>query len=129
MLVADPADELVRLLEGPQTGSSGPPGERGAPGPKGPPGKLVLVAFQTSVDHGRVIVHYALTGAAKLTLTVKPPHGRAATVARATGHAGVGRLTWNEQLHGRRAKHGSYRLTITASRNGKHTSSTITARI
>jgi hypothetical protein len=129
VFVADPGDELVRLLEGPQTGPSGPLGGRGAPGPKGPPGKLVLVAFQTSLDHGRVIVRYALTAIAKLTLTVKPSRGPAATVTRATGHVGVGRLTWNEKLHGRRAKHGSYRLTITATRNGKHTSSTITARI
>jgi sugar lactone lactonase YvrE len=131
VIVADTGDNRIRWLEGPPgpSGPGGAPGPKGATGPPGQSGELVLVAFETTVKHGAVTVRYAITAAAKLALTVKPPHGAAVTVARATGHAGVGALSWNEKLHGKRAKHGRYLLTITATLNGKHTSSTITASI
>jgi len=99
-------------------------------GPQGPSGKLVLVAFRARASRNRVTVEYALTDTAALRLTVTPPHGRPIRVAQATGRSGIGTLHWNRRLHGRRASHGRYKLTITASVAGQHSAtSALTIRI
>ncbi|MGN6868349.1 MAG: hypothetical protein ACTHMY_08100 [Solirubrobacteraceae bacterium] len=154
VLIADTADQTIRLVAGLQAGSTGPAGPQGsagqagaagspgaagatgAPGPAGPPGpqgrsgNLVLIAFEAHANRNRVIVEYALTDTAGLTLTVTPPHGRPIQVAQVTGHSGIGTLHWNRRLHGRRASHGRYKLTITASVTGQHSvTSTLAIRI
>jgi hypothetical protein len=142
VLIADSGDHTIRLLAGLQAGPTGPsgpagtagptgaPGPPGARGPQGPPGKLVLIAYQARASRTKVTVSYALTYNAALTLTVTPPRGKPIRVARAAGHAGIGALAWNRRLHGRRAKHGRYKLTITASVPGQRSvTSTIKIRI
>jgi hypothetical protein len=49
--------------------------------------------------------------------------------ASASRRAGVGKLTWNRKLHGKRAKPGTYRLTVTATSGGKTTSSTLPVKL
>jgi hypothetical protein len=61
-----------------------------------------------------------------VTLKVKPPRGATVMVARANAHPGINQISWNRRLHGHRAKRGRYRLTITATSNGRHTTSTLT---
>jgi hypothetical protein len=90
---------------------------------------LVLFAFGPSVGHGRVKLHYVLTTAATLTLSVTPAHGRSITVTSKHGHAGVSQLTWNGKLTGKRAKHGRYKLTVTAISNGIRRSSSVSVML
>ncbi len=91
--------------------------------------KLVLVAFGATVSPKVVTVRYVLTGTARLKLTVKSKHGRAATVTTASGHSGTGKLSWNRKLAGKRAKPGSYKLTITAAGASKTVSSSVTVKL
>jgi hypothetical protein len=116
---------------GPQgpAGIQGPPGAQGPAGPAGPSGKLVLVAFQARVSSKRVVVSYALTGPAGITLSAARKGGRARIVARKRGRAGVDRVTWNRKLAGKRAKPGTYRLTVTATANGKKATSALRIRL
>jgi sugar lactone lactonase YvrE len=137
LYIADFSDSRIRWLTGPQAGPvgsagpQGPTGFAGLPGPAeparpaGPPAKLVLVAFRASSSHGRVSLRYALSGNAKLTLTLKTPHGKSSIVARSEGHAGVGQIVWNGKLNGKRARHGRYRLTLAASAAAQHATSSL----
>ncbi|MEA2403988.1 MAG: hypothetical protein QOE08_635, partial [Thermoleophilaceae bacterium] len=113
---------------GPQ-GSTGPQGASGPAGPAGPGGALVLVAFQARVSPKRVVVSYALTGPADITLKVARKGGRLRSVARKRGRAGVNRVTWNRKLAGKRAKPGTYRLVVTASANNKNATSALRIRL
>jgi hypothetical protein len=110
---------------GPQgpAGVQGPPGAQGPAGPAGPSGKLVLVAFQARVSTKRVVVSYALTGPADITLSAARTGGRAQIVARKRGRAGVNRVIWNRKLARKRATPGTYRLVVTATANGKKATS------
>jgi hypothetical protein len=116
---------------GPQgaTGPQGTTGPQGPAGPAGPRGALVLVAFQARVSRKRVVVSYALTGPADITLRVARKGGRLRSVARKRGRAGVNRVTWNRKLAGKRAKPGTYRLIITATANNKKATSTLRVRL
>ncbi len=88
-----------------------------------------MIAFRASTTLKHVAVHYALTAAAKLTLSVRPSHGTAVAVASASRRAGVGKLTWSRKLHDKRVKPGTYRLTITAASDGKTVSSTLPVKL
>jgi trimeric autotransporter adhesin len=153
VLFADQFSHKVRLLAGPQTGPTGPTGPQGPSGPggdtgpqgtagpggdtgpqgpagpQGAPAALVLVAFQARPSRSRVTVRYVLTDEAAISLTVKPPHGRATRVAGASGHAGLNTITWNRKLHRKRARPGRYRLTVAATRDGRTASSSIISRL
>ena len=91
--------------------------------------QLVLLAYQAKASASRVLVRYVMTYAASVTLTVKPPKGRAVTVARASARAGLNQLAWNRKLGRRPAGRGTYRLTITATFQGRKTSSGLTVRL
>src|SRR5207237_203225 len=75
-----------------------------------------------------VVVRYALTGPAAVTLTVTPlgvgrsrrarASARAVTVAHASGRAGVNKIAWNRKLRGKPAPRGRYRLAVIASAGG-----------
>ena len=108
---------------------SGPPGPAGAVGRTGPAGPagpagangvLTVVAFSAKVSRRSVKVRYALTGGASLALKVGTR-----TVARKTGKAGLGTISWNRRLGSRKAKRGRYTLRLVATLNGKSTSSRI----
>jgi hypothetical protein len=115
----------------PNSGPVGPqgPGGEGATGPPGPAGTLVLVAFQARVSSKSVVVSFALTGPADVTLAVAPKKGRPVTVARARGRAGVNRLTWNRKLAGKPARAGAYRLLVTATVDKKTATSSLNVRL
>ena len=89
----------------------------------------VTVAFQVCVSPKRVVVSYALTGPADITLRVARTGGRLRSVARKRGRAGVNRVTWNRKLAGKRAKSGAYRLVVTATANNKKATSTLRIRL
>jgi sugar lactone lactonase YvrE len=147
VVVADGGDQEVRWLTGPQAGATGGTGSTGGTGPSGPsgaqgpsgatgpqgragsPGALVLFAFQALGARSKVTVRYVLTAGAPVTLSVKPPRGRAVTVARGTGRAGLNQIAWNRKLGGKVAKRGSYRLTVTATNQGRKATSAITTRL
>jgi hypothetical protein len=147
VFVADASDNEVRWLAGPQAGSTGPGGPDGLGGPVGPsgpqgpggatgpqgrtgsPGALVLFAFQALSARSKVTVRYVLTAGAPVTLSVKPPRGRAVTVARGTGRAGLNQIAWNRKLGGKAARRGSYKLTVTATNQGRKATSAITTRL
>jgi hypothetical protein len=116
---------------GPQgsTGPQGTTGPQGPAGPAGPRGALVLVAFQARISPKRVVVSYALTGPADITLSVARKGGRLRSVARKRGRAGVNRVTWNRKLAGKRAKPGTYRFVVTATANNKKATSTLRIRL
>jgi hypothetical protein len=76
-----------------------------------------------------VTVRYVLTAGSPVTLSVKPPRGRAVTVARAGGRAGLNQIAWNRKLGGKVAKRGSYKLTVIATNQGRKTTSAITTRL
>ena len=78
-------------------------GLQGLPGPAGKDGQLVLVAYQATASAAKATVRYALTGAADITLKVKPPKGAAVTVGKAKGKAGINQISWNRKLKGRKA--------------------------
>ncbi|MDQ2761390.1 MAG: hypothetical protein M3Y17_13445 [Actinomycetota bacterium] len=107
--VADTSDEAVRCV--------------------GPAGRLVVVAFRAKANRGRVIVRYRLTGEARIILSVDAGLGRPIVVARARGRAGVDRIAWNRRLHGRRARHGSYELIVTATIGRRSVLSVLTLRL
>jgi sugar lactone lactonase YvrE len=147
VVVADQADQEIRWLAGPQAGPGGPTGLTGPGGPAGPsgpqgpsgatgpqgragsPGALVLFAFQALSARSKVTVRYVLTSGSPVTLSVKPPRGRAVTVARGTGRAGLNQIAWNRKLGGKPAKRGSYRLTVTVTNQGRKATSAITTRL
>ena len=89
----------------------------------------MLFAFQARALARRVTVRYVLTHAAQVTLQVKPPRGRARTVARGRGRAGLNTIAWNRRLNGRRAPRGLYRLTVIATRDRLTARSGIGARL
>jgi hypothetical protein len=149
IFIADTFDHRVRWLTGPQPGPIGPAGpqgptgpsgadgpkgldgEQGAPGPQGTPGKLVLRAFQARVARTRVAVRYVLTHTAPVTLAVQRAgtRGKAVTVGRATGRAGLNTIRWNRRLNGKRARSGRYRLTVIATRGSVKARSAIRVRL
>jgi hypothetical protein len=116
---------------GPQgsTGSQGSTGPQGPAGPQGPTGRLVLVAFKARVNAKRVVVSYALTRPANITLSIAAGRRRPITVAHTRGHAGINRLTWNRKLAGKRAAPRAYRLLVTATANNKRAKSTLHIRL
>jgi hypothetical protein len=118
----------VASNSGPQ-GATGRQGSTGPQGPAGPAGALVLVAFQARVSPRRVVVCYALTGPADITLSVARKGGRPLSVARTRGRAGLNRVTWTRKLAGERAKSGTYRLVVTATANNKKATSTLRIRL
>jgi hypothetical protein len=85
----------------------------------------VLVAYSARADRGHLTVRYALTSSAQITLSVLSARVHRTTVARSNGHAGLGALSWNERIRGRRVRHGHYILTVTATAAGRHASSVI----
>jgi hypothetical protein len=87
------------------------------------------VAFQARVSAKRVVVSYALTGPADITLGVVRKGGQARIVAHKRGRAGVNRVTWNRKLAGKRPKPGAYRLVVSATANGKKATSTLRIRL
>jgi DNA-binding beta-propeller fold protein YncE len=113
-------DGYVDWLAGPQRGPQGPPGAAA---------RLVVVAYAARVRRGAATVSYALSADARLTLSVRPPKGHAATVATRTVRAGTGHMAWNGRLHGRRAAHGRYRLVLAAKAGTRGATSTITVRL
>ncbi len=151
--VADTANSRIRWLTGPQPGAGGTTGPQGTAGPQGVPGlqgsagptgqtgltgpegpratapAFVLVAYQAKTSPTRVTVNYATTAVAPVTLRVKPPRGSTVTVAHASAKAGLNHLTWNRKLNSKKAPPGSYKLTITATIQGKTTSSALTVHI
>jgi sugar lactone lactonase YvrE len=150
VFIGDADDHRIRWLTGPQAGATGATGTTGATGatgatgvtgsvgaqgpagPRGPagtPGALVLIAFQALTSHDRVTVQYVLTASAAVTLKVKPPHRPAVVVARGSGRTGLNQIAWNRKLHGKRARGGLYRLTVTVTSNGRIATSTIKARL
>lgn len=145
ILIADEGDDTIRLIAGALPGPAGsatgggpagPAGPTGATGPagpagpQGPAGKLVLVAYAARIAHAHVNVSYALTDDATVALIVTPTHGKPIRVALAHASAGIGTLSWNRRLHGRRAQRGRYKLSVSASVPGQHTvTSTLTITI
>ncbi|HWE33336.1 MAG TPA: hypothetical protein VG410_07625, partial [Solirubrobacteraceae bacterium] len=148
--VADSLDNEVRWLTGPQAGSTGPagpagpsgaPGATGAQGPTGTPGhtgptgaaghdgRLVLVAYLATAGHGHVVVRYALTSTARITLAIQLTRRQRTTIKSANGHSGLNLIRWNDKLHGHRPRHGRYTLVVTATSGGHHASSTIHVRL
>jgi hypothetical protein len=91
----------------------------------------VLVAFQAAVSPRRVVVRYALTGAADVTLSVRRLGARGGTrvVARGRGSAGVNRIAWARRLGRGRAAPGRYRLSVSATAAGRRTVSSVTVRL
>jgi hypothetical protein len=81
------------------------------------------------VSPKRVVVSYALTGPADITLSVARTRGRLRLVARKRGRAGLNRVTWNRKLVGQRATVGTYRLVVTATANNKKVTSTLRIRL
>jgi NHL repeat-containing protein len=143
LFVTDSGANTVRWLTGPQAGPSGPagpvgaqgvPGSAGATGPAGPrghtgpAGQLVLVAFSATAHQAHVSVRYALTAGARISLMVKA-NGRAIVVARASGHAGLNQISWNERLGHTRARHHRYTLVVAAGLGPHSVSSVITVRL
>jgi streptogramin lyase len=122
---------LPALPTGP-VGPSGSAGAAGPPGPPGPPGAsapITVVAFKASVSRSKVTVSYVLTGAASVALQVKPPKGAAFTAATASGHRGVNTLSWNRKLRGKRARKGSYKLSVVVKAGAVQASSALSARL
>ena len=97
---------------------------------------IVIVPFQTTVTASSVTIRYALTAAAQITLSVSPTVGtktsakgaardsasKAGTpgegpviVATSNGKIGSDTITWNRKLSGKKAKAGTYTLTLQAS--------------
>jgi hypothetical protein len=70
-----------------------------------------------------------MTHATSVALEVKPPTGKAQTVARATHRAGLNSVVWNGKLAGHRAPPGRYRLSIVVTRNGNTVRSAISIRL
>ncbi len=116
------------LPQGPK-GDAGAAGAPGLPGPAGKDGQRVLVAYQATASASRATVRYALTGAANITLKVKPPKGATSTVAKAKGKAGINQISWNRKIKGKKAAKGTYKLTITATAGGKTVSSTLSVKL
>jgi len=74
-------------------------------------------------------VRYALTAAAQIKLSIKPPRGRTLVVATARGRAGLDKITWNRKLKRKHAPHGRYKLIVTATVGKRSVQSTLTVRI
>jgi len=114
-----------------------PPGPTGPQGSAGPPGetRIGLVAFQVLPRRPRsgkrVLVRFALTHAARVTLRVQPLGKRRTSrrVAKANAKAGIGTIAWNGRLGKRPAKPGRYRLTVTATAGTSSASSSVTTKL
>ena len=148
IFVTDRSDALVRWLSGPQAGPVGATGPVGPAGPAGPAGTagpvgptetgpagqttssvtVALVAYQAVKSRGGLTVRFVLTHAARVSLTVRGPRGASRTVASAHGRAGLNVISWNGKLGRKRAGHGLYRLTVTATLGGQTVHSAIKAR-
>ena len=89
----------------------------------------MLFAFQAISTAKKVTVNYVVTARGPVTLSVKPPHGKAVTAARGTGRAGLNKIAWNRKLGGRRAKPGSYKFTVAITNQGRTAKSSITTRL
>ena len=111
VFVDDTFDQQLRLLSA-ASGSS----------VKAAEASVSVLAFGPSVARGSVTVRYLLSGTAGLTLSLTPPGGRPSVVARATRRAGWGMLKAS-----RPAKHGSYKLTVTATVGGRSAASSVRA--
>ena len=89
-----------------------------------------VAAGKVTVAKSKVTVRYALTAAATITLSVAPANRHATVVAHAHAPAGVkNQITWKRKLHGKTAKPGKYKLTITATADGLSSHSTLTIRL
>lgn len=126
LLTTAGADSDPVTITTPETGPVGPLGPAGRDGRDG---QLVLVAYQTSISAKKVTVRYALTGPAKITLTVTAPKSRSVKVATATGKAGLNAISWNRRLHGKPANKGIYKLKLTGTADGRTARSTINASL
>lgn len=145
LVLTDDAEDSPQRLPLAGTGipaPAGPAGPAGAPGPIGPAGppgrngadglnaRLVVVIARTTVTSRRATVRYALTGAAKVVLRVRPASGgETRTVSRATGKAGINTIAWNRRLDGRPARPSRYRLTVAATAGGGTTTNSATVRL
>jgi hypothetical protein len=138
ILVADQGNDRVRWLTGPLAGPAGRAGNgggegaagpAGASGPTGPDGALVGKAFQALVTPRAVVVRYALTDSAQVTLRVAARRGPARIVATTLAREGVNVIRWNRRLGRRVARPGTYRLTIVAAANGTSTTTRMTVRL
>jgi hypothetical protein len=110
-------------------------GPQGEPGPAGT-SRIGVVAFQVKPSQPRsgkrLWVRFALTGRAKVTLAVTPlsrGKRKATKVASRTVGAGIRTIAWNGRLHGKRAKPGRYRLTVTIAAGGAGASSWLTVKL
>ena len=65
----------------------------------------------------------------QVKLTVTPRGEKPTIVARTNAHTGSNHIIWNEKLHGKPAKPGTYTLTITTAHNAKQTRSTLTIKL
>ena len=81
----------------------------------------------------RVRVRFALTDPANVALSIErlgKRGGSAETeVANRDAPAGVGEISWNGKLDGRKAKPGTYRLSVTASAEDTSAASSIQAKL
>ena len=97
------------------TGAQGAAGAPGAQGPTGPLATELIVAVSSSAMRKRagapVTVAYAATARGATTLTVKRGKRTVATV-RKTAKKGRNTISWNGRTAGKRAKAGSYRLSL-----------------
>jgi hypothetical protein len=133
--IADRNNNRIRWLTPLTQGAAGPPGHGGPPGaigaggPAGPDARLAAAAFGVTVGGRSVVVHYALTGAAKVSLRVTPRRGPSRVVAIASGAAGVNVIRWNRRLGRQVAPPGRYTLTVLASGGGATTATSLPVRI
>ena len=129
IFLVDNGTHRVRWLTGPfgpigptgPQGAAGPPGPAGPAGPDGAPGAPgadgtpVLSKLRARrVSHRRIRVSWVQKRAARVTLRVKPHHGRARTVTRMAGRPGVNAVNWNGRLGKRRAPAGRYVFAVVA---------------
>jgi sugar lactone lactonase YvrE len=91
--------------------------------------KIALGAFAADVAGSSVSVHYALSGAASVALSVSAGTGAPTVVARGSGRPGFGLLSWNRRLGGTAAPRGRYTLTVTATAAGHSAASKLSVRL
>jgi hypothetical protein len=97
-----------------QTGTTGQTGAIGRP-PVAPRLTLLLSAARYKASRGRPVrVAFVLNAAAKVTLTVKRGKKVVATLRTTRRAAGLGVLTWNAKIKGKRAPRGTYKITVNA---------------
>lgn len=111
------------------TGAVGDAGPAGSAGAAGAPAPLVVVAYRATYTRTRVTVRYALSRPAAITLKVRTPQGRTSTLGTTSATAGLKTIRWNRRIAGKRVPAGRYRLTVSATADGRTASSTISVRL